>query len=923
MGKSKKKPKQQVTEFYMSIHFGISIVVDKLLAVIVKEKDIWNGDQSGQGVIGINRPEIFGGVTKEGGVAGSIQYLPGGPTQVMPDGLAQRLGRANGADCPGYRGVSSAFFYGTSPAGFYWGANTPFIPPVWFKVQREPIGLDPQYAMISRNLASSTVIVAYDAFWDYQEVGSTLEPSDYENIEVPEDGYDLNAQAAFGRDASGSFTPPRTINTFWPHQTSRWFRRVITINQAANLNLSGFIENGIVIWLNGEFLHEFEPNDPSTAGGVYDVDTGILPAGTHVLHVLATDEIENYGGDDNTYWDMQITQEVADELDANPAHIIYECLTNTVWGMGAPAASIDYDAFDAASQTLFAEDFGISLLWTRQAAIQDFVQEILDHIQAVLYVDPSTGLITLTLIRDDYVVASLPDLDPDNCDLTNFSRKLWGEIVNEIIVTWTNPQNEQDETITVHDDASIAMQGGVVSDSRNYYGVRTAALAQDLAFRDLRSAGQPLASCEAEVDRSQYALRPASVVKVTWPEYGITDLVMRVTTVDYGKPGDPTIKLSLIEDVYGVDIGSYDDPPTSAWVDPTAEPFAIEDVEIVTLPLFMIGLTTLEPFLDDPQYPEVVSGVLASADGGDSSTYELWDEVTLSNGSLEWQSIITNTILGRGELSALLDPEVTSTGVSFTNITGSTFPVTAGFVMIGEMGEAGNEIAMVDAVGATYTLTRGVLDTVPRRWPAGTKCWFIDDDAFFEDSILRSSGETVDYRLLSRTSKGIFPLAAATDESYTLTDRPWLPNRPANVLAYGEAFSTPTEPVDARDRPDPWVTVTWSNRNRLTEDSQVLAWDDADATPETGQTTTIEVRDQGGGLITTHDGLTGTSFDVPDASFGGQGLAELRVFSERTDADTGDTVSLQYFSHWVQIDAITFDGTAVTFDSDAITMDQL
>jgi hypothetical protein len=134
---------------------------------------------------------------------------------------------------------------------------------------------------------------------------------------------------------------------------------------------------------------------------------------------------------------------------------------------------------------------------------------------------------------------TLPTIDPSNATLTNFGRKLWGEIVNEISVTWTNPDNEQDETVTVHDLASITTQGGIVSDSRNYYGVRYARSRKRLAARDLRSAGAPLATCDAEVDRTMWFLRPASVVLLDWPEYGLVGLVMRVTSIDYGKPGDP------------------------------------------------------------------------------------------------------------------------------------------------------------------------------------------------------------------------------------------------------------------------------------------------------------------------------------------------------------------------------------------------
>jgi hypothetical protein len=44
-----------------------------------------------------------------------MYFLPGAADQVLPDVLAQRLGRANGADAPGYRGLASLFFIGDKP----------------------------------------------------------------------------------------------------------------------------------------------------------------------------------------------------------------------------------------------------------------------------------------------------------------------------------------------------------------------------------------------------------------------------------------------------------------------------------------------------------------------------------------------------------------------------------------------------------------------------------------------------------------------------------------------------------------------------------------------------------------------------------------------------------------------------------------
>jgi hypothetical protein len=355
-----------------------------------------------------------------------------------------------------------------------------------------------------------------------------------------------------------------------------------------------------------------------------------------------------------------------------------------------------------------------------------------------------------------------------------------------------------------------------------------------------------------------------------------------------------------MEDVYGLDIGEYAAPPSTSWEDVSSEPEEASEIEILTLPYFFAANSTVAAFVDSPEYPEVLAGVLATSDNDDVFEAELWDEVTLSNSTAQWQSLGTLNIIGRGELEADLPLEASTADVSFSNIIGQTAPINAGFVIIGEAGETGNEIAQITGADGDFDLARGVLDTVPRAWPTGTKVWFVDESTLFEDSLVRSAAEVVDYKILTRTSVNLLTLEAATLQTYTLTDRPWQPNRPANVVAYGEAFSTADLPIDATERTDPWVTVTWANRNRLDEDTVILSWTDATMTPETGQTTTIEVRDLDDTLIATHDGLTGISFDVPDASFGIEEIVELRVFSERTDAD-GDFVSLQYFSHWVMV----------------------
>src|SRR6056297_3397842 len=61
-----------------------------------------NGGAAG-GRIRINKPNLFGGEKREGGIVGDIDVLMGTPTQAQNDYLASRAG----ADVPGYRGICS------------------------------------------------------------------------------------------------------------------------------------------------------------------------------------------------------------------------------------------------------------------------------------------------------------------------------------------------------------------------------------------------------------------------------------------------------------------------------------------------------------------------------------------------------------------------------------------------------------------------------------------------------------------------------------------------------------------------------------------------------------------------------------------------------------------------------------------------
>jgi hypothetical protein len=566
-------------------------------------------------------------------------------------------------------------------------------------------------------------------------------------------------------------------------------------------------------------------------------------------------------------------------VDANPIHIIVECMTNPDWGMGGDLIQLELSTFLAASTVMIAEGLGLTMLWTKQSPIEDFVNDVLDHIEATLFINPRTGLFEIKLIRDDYDIATLPVLDKTNARVIDAQTKLWGETTNEIVVTWTNPDTEKAETVTLQDPGNIAIQNAVVSSPRNYHGVRSSDLAIDLCERDLRAVAAPLTSIQLEADKSAWQNTPGSVVIANFPEKNIINRVMRIGPVDYGGPRGGKIIFSLVEDVFASPPIEFTAPEGTGWDSPQEPPAVIATSEIITLPYY-IANNVIDPALfASTDYPGVFSGVLAAQPGIDTFEFDMHGEVTDSLGVTTFTSFGLRPITSLGTLQVALTQEASSTLTlaNFGTITQGQGPELGGFLFLGEGTDEAMEIAMIsDFTDPNYTILRAVLDTTPKEWPIGTKVWFVPASHAIADNTVRADTQDVSYKLLAVTSLGILDVGLAPTITDTLNGRPHLPSRPANVTVGGVAFGE----LDATAGPDP-IPVTWATRNRVLEETQVLSWTDIDVVEEGGQTTKIVVMDAARNVITEHTGLTGSSFNVPVASFGGASIGIIRVESER------------------------------------------
>ena len=590
--------------------------------------------------------------------------------------------------------------------------------------------------------------------------------------------------------------------------------------------------------------------------------------------------------------------------DMNPAHILRECLTNPDWGLGAQAADIGA-SFDAAADTLWAEGFGLSLIWQRDSSIEAFMAEALDHIDATLYVDLRTGLWEMRLIRADYVPADLPVFDEGSvADWGTLKRPEAGDLVNAVTLRYTDARTNNTGAVTLTDTALVQQMGEVVATTVEYPGLRHQGLASRVAERDLRALSAPLLTGEVVLHRAADTIRPGDVIALHSPRRGLDHLPMRVSEIDRGDGRDNGIRVKITEDVFALGGTALAGGRMGGPAPITSRPRPMQRRHVAEAPYWQLvqdlGHTEADARLaEDPDAAALVAA------GESPSQDTLGAELFVDPGTgyaAEDEATLAPTALLATNLSD--DPADRSVAVSgWTDI---------GEVGIGALAAIGDELVRIDGVAsATLTIGRGCLDTVPLAHAAGTPVVVLGDAGLASTSEF-SSGDTLDARLLTTTGDGALALAAAPTDRLSLMGRAIRPLPPGAAQADG-GYSIDREALLAAD-----VTLTWAHRDRLAQTSAVL--DDylaGDIGPEPGVSYAVEVFwvDPGTGAAITPSATqiaagTGTSYtltlsDIPaGAAPANVSEADVRVVAAR-DVDgaprhsrTGRAYRLAFATGW-------------------------
>lgn len=512
------------------------------------------------------------------------------------------------------------------------------------------------------------------------------------------------------------------------------------------------------------------------------------------------------------------------QYDLNPAHIILECLTDLSWGLGYSPSIINYQSFTAAADKLYTENFGLSILWSKSSSIEEFIGDVLAHIDGQLYVDRSTGLFTLKLIRNDYDAESLQSFDESNVrKISQFKRTNPSELVNTVNVKYFDVETGKEASVTVQDASLIIKNGVSNSVSNSYFGISNADLAVKVASRDLKALSLPLATCTIYANRDAAKLNLGDAIKLSWSDYGFEDLIMRVSSVELGDLSDNAISVSLIEDVFTYADGIYASPTTTAWVKPQSQPLPSQfhRVDEVTYYELATTLNTSELEAVEP-----------------TSSFLFLSAVRPSNDSINMQlmSFINSQWVDRGRVdfcpSAVTIAEVSKTQQTISIASG----VDLDLVRIGSYAYLGNEIVRVDSLStSSITVGRGCLDTVPALHQAGTRIFFIDVFGG-SDEYEYVQGENASVKLRPVTPLGVLPVASAPTQSLQIQCRHYKPYAPGNFRINGVQYNQiPVGPIN----------IQWSHRDRLLQTGGIIvSTTDGDIGPEVGVSYTLTIQRQ-------------------------------------------------------------------------------
>jgi hypothetical protein len=551
--------------------------------------------------------------------------------------------------------------------------------------------------------------------------------------------------------------------------------------------------------------------------------------------------------------------------DANPMEILYDLMTSPWARLGMDPSLIDLPSWQAAANTLYDEELGLSLIVGSTNTGKDLVSQLLQHIDGILYHDQGTGLIVAKLIRADYDEDTIPTLNQANVkEIKAMSKTTWDASLNQVRIVYPSREKGYVDTVMVaQDQANVAFQSRVKSVTYSMPACTDQVTAAIIATRSLAQASVPLFKVSLTCNRSLSSLRPGDVFKFVWPPIGLTSMLMRVQNVDLGELADGTITIEAIQDKFAVAKTLWGAPAESGWtaINKTAAP--VDDRIVFEAPPFIIlasGQVLNHARIYAVAKPPTGNSVAFTAVTSKTSFVSI--EEALRNAPYTPFAKLDETmsdadddgLIADLDIKDVSDPSILQDNAALADIRDGR-----SLLLIGD--EFLIYRSFTDNGGGSYTLHdvyRGVLDSDMQAHAVDDFVWFVQgQDGLFDTAYDFGISTPEQVKLLDVTHDNVLGISAANTDTLSDGARYFKPAPPDHTTIAGLRSGSFSRAGD------PNILVEWRERDKHADTIRVI--DDPTDTPEAGVKYRLSWR-FGSGTWTTVTGITTPSYTIVDGA---------------------------------------------------------
>jgi hypothetical protein len=239
---------------------------------------------------------------------------------------------------------------------------------------------------------------------------------------------------------------------------------------------------------------------------------------------------------------------------ANPAFILYDLL---VTFLKMSPALIDSASFESAAATLYQEKLGLNMIINTSKKGLDWIQEILRYTHGILYLNSLTGKYYYKLLRLDYNITDLPNVDIDIADDIKITRGSRAELPNTFTFKYQNITGNETpklDTVSMTNQANVTAAGFINNTTIDLSCINTDEALNLLASFNFKKLSYPLANLTFKISPFDF---PSFIIgsAFTFSDVYLTDnklMVFRVVKVTGDAVKDAYFTIEAMEDVFSL-----------------------------------------------------------------------------------------------------------------------------------------------------------------------------------------------------------------------------------------------------------------------------------------------------------------------------------------------------------------------------------